>query len=83
MDTRVVLLGIIVENTAAVEELNAILHNYGSYFIGRKGLPYREKNLYIFSIGLDAPQDIIRALAGKIGVLSGVTVTPLYAGEEA
>ena len=59
MDTRVVLLGIIVENTAAVEELNAILHNYGSYIIGRMGLPYREKNLHIISIVLDAPQNII------------------------
>ena len=63
MDTRVVLLGIIVENTAAVEELNAILHNYGSYIIGRMGLPYREKNLHIISIVLDAPQNNNSALA--------------------
>ena len=66
MDTRVVLLGIIVENTAAVEELNAILHNYGSYIIGRMGL-----------------QNIISALAGKIGMLPGVTAKALYAGKQA
>mgnify|MGYP000245503803 FL=1 len=83
MDTRVVLLGIIVENTAAVEELNAILHNYGSYIIGRMGLPYREKNLHIISIVLDAPQNIISALAGKIGMLPGVAVKALYAGKQA
>lgn len=83
MDTRVVLLGIIVENTAAVEELNAILHNYGSYIIGRMGLPYREKNLHIISIVLDATQNIISALAGKIGMLPGVTVKALYAGKQA
>lgn len=83
MDTRVVLLGIIVENTAAVEELNAILHNYGSYIIGRMGLPYREKNLHIISIVLDAPQNIISALAGKIGMLLGVTAKALYAGKQA
>ena len=71
MDTRVVLLGIIVENTAAVEELNAIL------------LPYREKNLHIISIVLDAPQNIISALAGKIGMLPGVTAKALYAGKQA
>lgn len=83
MDTRVVLLGIIVENTAAVEELNAILHNYGSYIIGRMGLPYREKNLHIISIVLDAPQNIISALAGKIGMLPGATAKALYAGKQA
>ena len=59
MDTRVVLLGIIVENTAAVEELNAILHNYGSYIIGRMGLPYRARGVNIISVAVDAPADAI------------------------
>ncbi len=79
MDTRVVLLGIIVENTAAVEALNALLHSYGQYIIGRMGLPYREKKLHIISIVLDAPTDIISALSGKIGMLPGVTAKALYA----
>lgn len=79
MDTRVVLLGIIVENTAAVEALNALLHSYGQYIIGRMGLPYREKKLHIISIVLDAPPDIISALSGKIGMLPGVTAKALYA----
>ena len=78
MDTRVVLLGIIVENTAAVEELNAILHNYGSYIIGRMGLPYRAKGVNIISVVLDAPQDVISALAGRIGRLPGVSAKTAY-----
>ena len=78
MDTRVVLLGIIVENTAAVEELNAILHNYGSYIIGRMGIPYREKGINIISIAIDAPQDMISSLSGKIGRLKGVSAKTAY-----
>lgn len=83
MDTRVVLLGIIVEDTASVEKLNALLHSYGKYIIGRMGLPYREKKLHIISIVLDAPQNIISALSGKIGMLQGVTAKTLYAAKQA
>ncbi len=83
MDSRVVLLGIIVEKTAAVEELNAILHSYQQYIIGRMGLPYREKNLHIISIVMDAPQDIISALSGKIGMLPGISAKALYAKTQA
>lgn len=83
MDTRVVLLGIIVEDTAAVEALNRLLHSYGRYIIGRMGLPYREKNLHIISIVLDAPQDVISALSGKIGMLPGITAKALYAKTQA
>ncbi len=83
METRVVLLGIIVENTASVEALNAMLHQYGSYIIGLMGLPYREKNLHIISIVLDAPQDVISALSGKIGMLPGITAKALYAKTQA
>ncbi len=83
METRVVLLGIIVENMASVEALNAMLHQYGKYIIGRMGLPYREKNLHIISIVLDAPQDVISALSGKIGMLPGITAKALYAKTQA
>ncbi len=83
MGSRVVLLGIIVEKTAAVEELNAILHSYQQYIIGRMGLPYREKNLHIISIVMDAPQDIISALSGKIGMLPGISAKALYAKTQA
>lgn len=78
-ETRVAIIGIIVEAPAAVSELNAILHEYGSYIIGRMGLPYKEKNVSIISITLDAPQDVISALAGKVGRLKGVSSKAVYA----
>ena len=78
MDTRVAVMGIIVEELGSVEALNALLHEYGRYIIGRMGLPYREKNIHIVSIAIDAPQDTIAALAGKIGALGGVSVKTAY-----
>ena len=83
MDTRVAVISIIVENPEAIVTLNDLLHEAGNYIIGRMGLPYREKNLHIISIVLDAPQNIISALAGKIGMLPGVTAKALYAGKQA
>ena len=75
MDTRVAVMSIIVENTSSIETLNATLHEYRSYIIGRMGLPYHQKNINIISIALDAPQDVISALSGRIGNLDGVSVT--------
>ena len=80
METRVAVMGIIVENTEAVEALNALLHQYGKFIIGRMGLPYREKNINIVSIAIDAPQDEISALSGKIGSLKGIPVKTAYSG---
>ena len=78
MDTRVAVMGIIVENLESVEALNSLLHEYGRYIIGRMGLPYKEKNINIVSIAIDAPQDTIAALSGKIGKLDGVGVKTAY-----
>jgi len=78
METRVAVMGIIIEDTSAVEALNALLHDYGKYIIGRMGLPYREKNINIVSIAIDAPQDEISSLSGKIGRLEGVSVKTAY-----
>ena len=75
MDTRVAVMSIIVENTKSIESLNNTLHEYRDCIIGRMGLPYRPKNINIISIALDAPQDVISALSGKIGNLDGVSVT--------
>ena len=72
METRIALIGIIVENTESVEPLNQLLHEYGSYIVGRMGVPYREKHVNIISVAMDAPQDVINALSGKIGRLPGV-----------
>lgn len=78
METRVALIGIIIHNEESVNELNGILHEYGGYIIGRMGIPYREKNINIISIAIDAPQDVISALAGKIGRLQGVSAKTAY-----
>mgnify|MGYP002611512599 CR=1 FL=1 len=78
MDTRVALIGIIVENMDSTPELNKLLHEYGSYIIGRMGLPYRERNVHIISVAIDAPQDVINALSGKIGRLDGITAKTVY-----
>ena len=74
METRVAVMSIIVENADAVDALNALLHDYSDFIIGRMGIPYRQKGINIISIALDAPQDTLSALAGKIGNLDGVTV---------
>jgi putative iron-only hydrogenase system regulator len=78
METRVAVMGIIVENLNSVEALNSLLHQYGKFIIGRMGLPYREKNISIVSIAIDAPQDEISSLSGKIGKLEGVSVKTAY-----
>ena len=78
METRVAVMSIIVENADAVERLNAILHEYGEYIIGRMGIPYRKRRVSIISIALDAPQNTIAALAGKVGSLQGVSVKTAY-----
>ena len=78
METRVAVISLIVTQPEAVEELNAILHTYSSYIIGRMGLPYRAKGVSIISVVLDAPQDVISALAGRIGRLPGVSAKTAY-----
>lgn len=78
METRVAVIGIIVENSDSIEKLNAILHDYSSIIIGRMGLPYKERKISIISIAVDAPQDVISALSGKIGNLLGISAKAAY-----
>lgn len=78
METRIALIGVIIEDREAVERLNHILHEYGSYIIGRMGIPYRERKVNIISVAVDAPQDVVSALSGKIGKLPGVSVKTVY-----
>lgn len=82
MKTRVAIIGIIVENPDSVTPLNALLHNYASFIIGRMGIPYREKQVSIISIAIDAPQDTISALSGKIGRLPGINAKTVYSNLE-
>lgn len=78
METRVAVMSIIVENTESTERINAILHEYGKYVIGRMGLPYHKRKICIISVALDAPQNTIATLSGKIGALAGVSVKTAY-----
>lgn len=78
METRVAVMSIIVENDALVEQINALLHENSAYIIGRMGIPYRKRGISIISIALDAPQNTIAALSGKIGNFSGVSVKTAY-----
>ena len=76
--SRVAVMSIIVEAKESVEPLNLLLSEYGEYIIGRMGIPYKEKGISIISIALDAPQDSISALSGKIGKLKGISVKTAY-----
>ena len=78
METRVAVISIIVEDPGVVEKLNALLHQYGEFVIGRMGIPYRKRGVSIISVAMDAPQATIAALSGKLGALSGVTVKTAY-----
>lgn len=78
METRVAIIGIIVQQADAVDRLNMLLHEYGRYIIGRMGIPYRAKGIHIISIAIDAPQDAISALAGKIGKLPGISIKTAF-----
>ena len=78
METRVALIGIIVEDESSVASLNDLLHQYAPYIIGRMGVPYRSRGVNIISVALDAPQDAIAALSGKLGRLEGVSAKTQY-----
>lgn len=78
IQTRVAVIGIVVENYDSVDFLNEILHQYRQYIIGRMGIPYREKKINIISVAVDAPQNIISAMSGKIGRLPGVSAKTAY-----
>ena len=76
--TRITLLGIIVEDVEATDEINKLLHENRQYIVGRMGLPYRQRNLAIISVVLDSPQDVTSSLSGKLGMLPGVSVKAVY-----
>ena len=78
METRIAVIGIIIENPEAVERLNAILHEYSSYILGRMGIPYQKRNLSIISIVIAAPQNVISALSGKLGMIPDVRTKTVY-----
>lgn len=78
MENRVALIGIVVNNENSVEPLNKILHDYKDFIVGRMGIPYRNRGVNIISVVIDAPNDQISALTGRIGMIDGVTAKALY-----
>lgn len=78
METRVAVIAIVVENENSVAQLNAVLHEFGSYIIARMGIPYRKRGINVISVALDAPQDIINSLAGKVGKIDGISAKTAY-----
>jgi putative iron-only hydrogenase system regulator len=78
METRVAIISIILEDTDNTEQLNTILHEYGSYILGRMGLPYRKRGINIICVALDAPQDTINSIAGRIGRIKGINTKTVY-----
>ena len=78
METRVAVIGVIIEDPEAAGRINEILHEYGEYIIGRMGIPYRRRGIHIISLAVDAPQDVISALSGKLGRLEGVAAKTAY-----
>lgn len=78
METRIALIGIIIESKESIDKLNSILNEYSQYIIGRMGLPYPKKNVSIISIVMDAPNDLISALSGKLGMLPHINAKTVY-----
>ncbi len=79
MENSISVVAIIISDTNAVQRINALLHDFGEYIIGRMGLPYRQKKLNVISVVMDAPQPIINSLSGKLGMINGVTSKVLTA----
>ncbi len=78
MDTRVAVISVIAENKSNTEEINRILHEYSDHIIGRMGIPYQKRGIFLISIAVDAPQDIISGLSGRLGMIDGVSAKTAY-----
>ena len=81
MDTRVAVVSIILEQNGDVEHVNALLHEYAPYIIGRMGVPYRKRGISIISVAMEAPQDAINTLTGRLGRLDNVSAKTMYSGK--
>lgn len=79
MENRVAMISIVIEDYNAAERVNALLHEFGAYIIGRMGIPYRARNISLISVAMDAPGDVISSLSGKLGMLKGVSSKTVYA----
>ncbi len=77
-EKRLCVLSVIVEDRKEAEKINGYLSEYGEYVVGRMGIPYRERNVSVLCVVLDAPSAAVNALTGKIGRLEGVTAKVLF-----
>ncbi|HIT84546.1 MAG TPA: iron-only hydrogenase system regulator [Candidatus Ornithomonoglobus intestinigallinarum] len=78
METRIALIGIIVEDLSSTDKINEILHSYSDRIVGRMGIPYRSRGVAIISVVVDAPNDVISAMSGKLGRIDGVSSKVQY-----
>lgn len=78
-EKRMAILGVFVKDLARSETVNALLHEFGGYIVGRLGVPYRERGLSVITVVIDAPNDVISALSGKLGRIEGVQAKAMYA----
>ena len=81
METRVAVVSIIIEAGSDVEPVNALLHEFSPYILGRMGIPYRKRSISMISVALEAPQDAVNTLTGKLGRLLGVSAKAMYSGK--
>lgn len=79
MENRVAMISIVIEEYEAAERVNALLHEFGQYIIGRMGIPYRARGISLISVALDAPGDTVSALSGRLGMIKGVSSKTVYA----
>ena len=78
MQNRVAVIAIVVEQDAATDQLNRLLSQAAPYIIGRMGIPYRQRGINLISVAIDAPQEEINALSGKLGRLEGISTKTVY-----
>ena len=77
-ENRIAVVSILVSDRSVSDKINELLSEYGEWILGRMGIPYKEKNVSVLSVVMDAPVEITNALTGKLGRLSGVSVKALF-----
>lgn len=80
-DSSLAIIGIIAEKIQYAERINTILHEYSRYIIGRMGMPYGQREVFVISIVIDAPCDVVEELSNKLGMLNGVSIKTTYSKE--
>lgn len=78
VETRIAVIAIVAENREHIDEMNRVLSAYGEHIIGRMGIPYPKKGVSLISVAVDAPNEVISALTGKLGNIEGLNVKTAY-----